>query len=132
MSANDMVTRGQSRPAAGAEQTRTTLQFTPAVDIYEDDDGLVLMADLPGVSKDKLSIDLKEDVLTISGEVPDPNFVGDSLLNEYQAGGYIRQFTLGEAIDRGKIDAKLKNGVLTLRLPKAEKARPQRIEVQLS
>ncbi len=130
MSANDMVSRGQSQPAAGAEQTRTTLQFTPVVDIYETDEGLVLLADLPGVGKDKLSIDLKDDVLTITGEVPEPDFVGESLMAEFQAGGYIRQFTLGEAIDRTKIDAKLKNGVLTLRLPKAAKAKPHRIEVQ--
>lgn len=113
-----------------AEQTRPGVIFSPNVDIYETDQKLMLLADLPGVRPEDLSIDLRDDVLTISGEVqpfegPDEK----DILIEYEIGKYYRQFTLSEVIDQGRIDAQLKEGVLQLTLPKVEKAAPRTITV---
>lgn len=119
---------GQGAVAAGAEQTRPVPVFQPPVDIYETDEMLVVLADLPGVKVDELSIDLENDVLRIQGGASgQPE--GQSLLREYEIGRYLRQFTLNEAIDRQKISAELKHGQLTLRLPKAAKAVPRKIAV---
>lgn len=113
-----------------AEQTRPGLVFTPRVDIFETDADLTLMADMPGVSSDNITIDLDEGVLAISGGVapwegPDESDV----LVEFEIGKYFRKFTLPETIDQQKIEANLQDGVLRLRLPKAEKARPRKITV---
>ncbi len=104
----------------------------PAVDIYETEEALTLEADMPGVSPEGIRIDLKDDQLTLNGEVLDSG--GDRervLLKEYETGNYSRQFALGEVIDQSKITAQLKNGVLTLVLPKVEKAKPRRIEIKV-
>ena len=113
---------------AEAEQTHTRPVFVPSVDIYESDQGLTLVADLPGVQKDGLSIDLKDNVLSLKGQVTveEP---GHMLYREYNVGDYARQFTLADTIDQDRIAATLKDGVLTLVLPKVEKAQPRRIEV---
>ena len=113
---------------AEAEQTHTRPVFVPSVDIYESDQGLTLVADLPGVQKDGLSIDLKDNVLSLKGEVTAEE-PGNMLYREYNVGDYARQFTLADTIDQDRIAATLKDGVLTLVLPKVEKAQPRRIEV---
>jgi HSP20 family molecular chaperone IbpA len=114
-----------------AEQTRPGLVFTPNVDIFETDNEITLLADLPGVTADKLTIDLRENTLTLIGEVEPTNGSGEEkILVEYNTGKYYRQFTLSSVIDQSKIDAQLKNGVLNLRLPKVEKATPRKIEVK--
>jgi HSP20 family molecular chaperone IbpA len=113
------------------EQTRPGLVFTPAVDIYETETEIILLADLPGVKSDRLTVDLRENVLTLIGEV-DP-FEGPdekAMLLEYEVGQYYRQFNLSEVIDQAKIDANLYDGVLRLKLPKVEKAAPRKIEVK--
>ncbi len=125
----DLTRRDESPATAGAERTKTEPVYTPAVDIYETQDNLVLLADLPGVAKEDLTIKLDEEVLTIEGAAHASAAPGQHLLTEYISGTFYRQFTVGEAIDREKIDAKLKNGVLELVLPKAEKAKPKRIQV---
>lgn len=126
----DLSRREESQAVAGAERTRTEPVYTPLVDIYETQDNLVLLADLPGVAKQDLNIKLDDDLLTIEGTVHASAAPGQQIVNEYDRGIFYRQFTVGEAIDRGKIDANLKNGVLELILPKAEKAKPKRIEVK--
>jgi HSP20 family molecular chaperone IbpA len=114
-----------------AEQTRTGTVFTPAVDIFEADDAITVLADMPGVAPDSLDIDLRDSVLTLTGEVKDPENERESaLLREYGVGSFYRQFKLGNAIDQEKIDAKLTDGVLRLKLPKAEASKPRRIEVK--
>jgi HSP20 family protein len=116
--------------ASPAEDTRPTAVFAPEVDIYETAEALVVLADLPGVASENLSIHLEEDVLTLEGDAegaePDAQ---PYLLQEYRTGRYRRQFTISEAIDREKISAHLKNGELKLVLPKAAAAKPQRISV---
>ena len=90
--------------------------MTPAVDIYENNDGLTLRADLPGVSRDQLNLGVEQGVLTIEGKTAGSN-------------GYYRRFQLPEHLDLEHIKAELKHGVLTLTLPKAEAAKPRRIAV---
>lgn len=104
---------------------------SPLVDIYETSDSLTLLADLPGVDKDGLKVSVEEGVLTIEGRVaeqPRQNF----LLQEFEPVNFFRQFELSEHVSQERISAELKHGVLTLRLPKAEAAKPRQIEVKIS
>ena len=116
----------------GAETTRPGRTYSPTVDIFESDDAITVLADMPGVRVDGLSIDLHEDVLTIDGRVANDLEGKDErvLVREYATGGYRREFRLTNLIDRERIDASLRDGVLRLILPKAEAARPRRIEVR--
>jgi HSP20 family molecular chaperone IbpA len=113
------------------EQTRPGRTFVPAVDIFETEKAITLIADMPGVSSESLDIDLRENILTLAGEVENPQPKTETdLMREYYTGKYFRQFTLSEVIDQAKIDAKLTDGVLRLDLPKVEKAKPRKITVQ--
>jgi HSP20 family protein len=113
-----------------AEQTMPGLVFTPEVDIFETDKAITLLADIPGVKPDKLSIDLRDNILTVTGDVDRAEAADEELLvTEYETGRYYRQFTLSEMIDQAKIDAKLNLGVLRLRLPKVAKAAPRKIAI---
>ena len=114
-----------------AEQTTPGLVFTPAVDIFETDKEITMLADMPGVKADDLMIDLRENTLTLSADIaPVENANEDDILVEYETGRYYRQFTLGELINQENIDAQLNDGVLRLSLPKVEKATPKRISVK--
>ena len=116
---------------APAEQTMAGLVFTPAVDIFETEKDITLLADMPGVKVGDLNIDLRESVLTLDGDVKPPE--GDDevdVIREYRTGKYYRQFTLSQVIDQAKIDAELKDGVLRLRLPKVEAATPRKIIIK--
>jgi len=116
--------------AAPAEQTRSGLIFTPEVDIFETDYEITLLADMPGVAADDVSIDLRDGVLTLSGDVkPWENSEESDVLVEFEIGKYYRQFTLSDVIDQNKIEANIEDGVIRLTLPKAEKAVPRRIKV---
>jgi len=116
---------------APGEQLRPGLVFTPAVDILENENAIKLFADMPGVNANNLSIDLNENILTLAGDVEAPEQAGEvDLLREYRTGRYFREFRLSQVINQGKIDAELKDGVLSLTLPKVEKAKPRKIEVR--
>jgi HSP20 family molecular chaperone IbpA len=113
-----------------AESTRPGPTLTPPVDIYETEQRITLLADMPGVRKDDLKIDLREGVLTLSGSVAPPEGAREvEVLREYAWGTYFRQFTLSDVIDQGHIEATLIHGVLRLDLPKAERAKPRQITV---
>ena len=113
-----------------SEPTKPGKVFAPAVDIFETEKEITLIADMPGVKTKNLDIDLRDNNLSLSGEVSDPEFVGEEdVLREYYTGKYFRQFKLSEVIDQAKIDAKLSDGVLRLTLPKVEKATPRKITV---
>lgn len=117
---------------APAEQTKPGPVFSPSVDIFETEKAITLLADMPGVKADDLMVDLRDDTLTLAGEVSDSvKTTGEKVLEEYRTGRYYRQFSLSEVIDQEKIDAKLSDGVLRLTLPKVEKATPRRIAVQV-
>ena len=113
------------------ESTRNQERYlAPTVDIYETRDGLVVLADLPGVAKEALDVRVDNSVLTIRGHarhaVP-----GDVTYREYELVNFFRQFELHEQVDQQRITADLKHGVLTLNLPKAEAAKPRQIAVQV-
>ena len=117
--------------ATPAEQTTAGPVFTPAVDIFETEREIVLLADLPGVKADDLTIDLKESVLTLDGRGVAPEGKAEvDVFREYYTGKYYRQFTLSQLIDQSKIGAELKDGVLRLTLPKVEEASPRKIAVK--
>jgi HSP20 family protein len=125
----DMTQQGL-KPEATENRT-TTQPLVPAVDIWEDAEGIALEADLPGVAKEGLSIGIDGDNLTIEGAVT----LGESkkmhdVYAEVRVAHYRRTFVLGRDLDRDKITASLRNGVLQLRIPKLEAAKPRRIPVQ--
>ena len=125
------MTPTAKQPVQGAEGTRPGPVFTPDVDIFESDAAITLLADLPGVKPEGLTIDLKEGVLAIDAAVaPDRVEGGQRLLREYEVGSFRREFRLSNKIDQTGIDAQLKDGVLRLTLPKAEALRPRKIEVR--
>ncbi len=130
MAEQELTPKAKEEAPAKAERVRPGRVFIPAVDIFETPESLVLVADMPGVAGDKVTLDLKENLLTISGEVSPPPEKEIVLAQEYAIGDYYREFQVGELIDKNRIEASVKNGVLTLTLPKAEKAKPRRIEVK--
>jgi HSP20 family protein len=112
------------------ESTRDEELFgAPPVDIFEDEDGLVVMADLPGIASEGLDIRVEQRILTITAHAqPAPS--GTALRREYELTSFFRQFQLPEEVDTTHIQAELKHGVLTLRLPRAPKESPRRVEVR--
>jgi HSP20 family protein len=126
----DLKVKEKQELQTSAEQTKPGLVFTPDVDIFENETEITLLADMPGVTSDNISIDLNEGVLTLTGDVkPWENADETDVLVEFEIGKYYRQFTMSELIDQDRIEAKLEDGVLRLTLPKAEKAKPRKITV---
>jgi len=106
-------------------------RMLPPVDVVEDASGITLYADLPGVPRDKLNIRVESDALTIEGEVSLPIAANvEASHAEVNLPRYQRAFTLGQELDREKVAAEFKDGVLKLRIPKAEHAKPRKIEVR--
>ena len=103
--------------------------YVPLVDIYENDNAIVLTADIPGVRREDVDIDLREGVLTLTARVDDVSENWHTLYREQEVGGFMRRFNLGDRIDQSKISAKVDNGVLRLELPKSSGYQPRRIEV---
>ncbi|MBW2702526.1 MAG: Hsp20/alpha crystallin family protein [Deltaproteobacteria bacterium] len=123
------VSKKQEIEKASGEPTREGVVFVPEVDISESEEGLVLYADMPGVTKENLDIDIREGVLTVTGTVEPERDNLRLVHGEYEIGGFQRRFTMGEKIDQEKIEAKLENGVLQLTLPKAEAHKPRKITI---
>ena len=127
----EIQVKNKQEVTTSAEPTIPGIVFTPDVDIFETEKETILLADIPGVKAEDLNIDLREDTLTLSGEVA--SFEGPDetpVFAEYEVGKYYRQFTLLDVIDQSRIDAQLKDGVLRLTLPKVEKAAPRKIPVK--
>ncbi|MBW2056580.1 MAG: Hsp20/alpha crystallin family protein [Deltaproteobacteria bacterium] len=117
----------------GGETTRPGPVFIPAVDILENENEITILADMPGVDGKKVDIDLRDSTLTIYGRIDRVEGEKEvSVHREFQWGDYLRQFTISDVIDQEKITAKMEQGVLRLILPKAEKAKPQKIQVTTS
>ena len=112
------------------EHTTPGRVYVPRVDIFEDEEALTIIADMAGVQSDNVSIDLREDVLTLSG-VPSVAMPKkeEYILQEFETGRYLRQFTLSEVIDQPNIKARLTNGVLRVTLPKVGPAKPRKIQI---
>ena len=127
----ELLAKDKMEAAVPAEPTMPGRIFSPAVDIFETDRDITLLADIPGVKAADLNIDLRDDTLTLTGAVaPFKGPQEEDILIEYEIGTYSRQFSLSEVIDQAKIDAQLNDGVLRLRLPKVEKATPRTITVK--
>ena len=126
------VARSTGKPArADREITRAQERYIqPPVDIYERPDGLVLLADLPGVEPNDLSVRLEDNILTIQAK-PKHLINAEPIYREFELVNFFRQFELSDQVDQEKITARLNHGVLTLELSKAEKAKPRQITVQI-
>lgn len=115
------------------EPPRNEATLMPPVDVIEDAGGITLYADLPGVSKDKLHLQIEADTLTIEGEVALDMPEGmDATHTEVSLPRYRRVFSLSRELDTGKVSAEFNHGVLKLSIPKAEHAQPRRIEVKVA
>jgi len=134
------VNRQNDQPQASSRQDmsrpdtarRDAQAMTPRVDVLEDETGITVVADMPGVSKDSLEIKVENDALSIEGAVSaaTPQAM-EATYAEVRIPRYRRSFTLSRELDSGRIEAQLKDGVLRLRIPKHEQARPQRISVKV-
>ena len=128
--ANREMTRKEASIPEGVERTKPRSVFKPDVDIMEQKDDTVLTADLPGVDERSLDITLEKSVITIRGTVTPEIPAGYRLVyGEYAVGDYERAFTLSDEVDKDRIQATVKNGVLKLVLPKAAAAKARRISV---
>jgi len=119
----------QELSTEAGEFTREGTYFSPAVDIFDTERELVLLADMPGVSAGHVEIDLRDNVLSIIGKMSPEEEKGDFLLREYRTGNYFRTFRITEVVDQSKITAAMSDGVLKLVLPKVEKAVPRKIPI---
>jgi HSP20 family protein len=130
MNNENTVSKPAAEQPAVAERTRSGCCFRPNVDIVEQNDELLVMADVPGAKSDTIDIRFEDGTLEIEASI-DPRPCDDHtcLLREYNVGDYYRSFQVSEAIDAGKISAQYADGVLTLRLPKAEALKPRKIAV---
>jgi HSP20 family protein len=131
MAEKTVATNDQSKSFPNREGTRSQERYvTPPVDIYEMNDGLIVKADLPGVDKENLDLRVENNLLTIRGR-PTHAITSEPIYREYELVNFFRQFELNEKVDQSKISAELKHGVLTLHLPKAEEAKPRKIDVRI-
>jgi len=133
MTAQELA-RKEKQELKDQTKTRPGRYYVPDVDIYEDDRTMWLWADMPGVSQDKVSVNLDENVLTLQGEVSLDDYRDlRPVYTEYNVGHFSRRFTLPEdsTFDRDSISARMSDGVLELKLPKAERAKPRKITVTI-
>ncbi len=120
----------EAEQAAAAERTRCGCCYRPNVDIVEQKDELLVVADVPGAKSDTIDVKFEDGTLRIHAAVaPREDDQRNCLLREYGVGDYYRTFQVSEAIDAAKISAQYADGVLTLRLPKAEAVKPRKISV---
>ena len=122
----------ESTPADGGKPVEESIVFTPPIDIFETDSGLVLLADLPGVTTETLELQVQDNKLTLFGRVAvltPPE--GQCIHQEYQVGHFLRSFILSDEVDHERITARLNHGVLEVVLPKLPKAEPRRIQVRI-
>ncbi|HET6418539.1 MAG TPA: Hsp20/alpha crystallin family protein [Geobacteraceae bacterium] len=132
MAVNSLTERSDEKNIRPREETRSTDKFLkPAVNIIETEDGLTLTADIPGASRDTLEVNVEKGILTISapasGQMP-----GKPIYTEFELAPYYRQFSIPETLAHENAKAELANGILTLRIPKAEAAKPRKIEIKVS
>jgi len=131
INSKELQVKSKREVKATGELTHAGLVFVPAVDIFENQDALVLIADMPGINSEGVDIHLKDSELTISGRPKEEEKKQASpIYTEYESGGFLRSFTLSNVIDQTKIEASMKDGVLKVVLPKAEAAKPRQIVVQ--
>ncbi len=126
----EIAVREKKELAAKAEKTVPGRYFVPAADIYETDDALAVVLEMPGVEKQDLEVGLENNVLRVDGRIDFAKYKEmEPVYAEYNIGHFERSFTLSGAIDQERIAANLEDGVLTLTLPKAKHAQPRKIAI---
>lgn len=127
----DLNNKQEAPAPSGTERTRNRKVYTPKVDIFENKDSIVLLADMPGVDENGVEVTLEKNILTITGNVEAVRPDGMELAYaEYDTGDYQRMFTISDEVDRDRIDATIKNGVLKIVLHKAESAKVKKIAIK--
>ena len=112
------------------ESTIPSRTFLPITDIFETDQALTVILEMPGVGKENVDVNVENDILTIEGRIDYSKYEGlQPVYTEYNIGDYVRSFQVSSKLEQGKISAELNDGVMTLVLPKAEKAKPRKIKV---
>ena len=125
-----MAVREKKELVAKEEKTVPGRYYIPYSDIYETDEALSVVMEMPGVEKKDLDVKLEDGVLSVDGRIDFTKYKAmEPVYAEYNVGHYARSFTLGSAVDREKISASLEDGVLTLTLPKAKHALPRKIAI---
>ena len=126
---DDSMTRSED-----LDEALSACAWRPAVDVYETPQGVELEAELPGISKENVIIELKDNILTIKGErTEDKNVNHDNFYRQERCfGSFHRSFTLRESVDPERITAKFTNGILKIKIPRPEKELPKRIKVDIS
>jgi HSP20 family protein len=121
----------QKREVESKQETTIPARvFVPATDIFETDEALTVILEMPGIDKDKVDVKVENDVLQIEGWIDFSRYEGlQPVYTEYNIGNYARSFQLSSKIDQDRISAELRDGVMTLVLPKSEKAKPRKIAV---
>jgi HSP20 family molecular chaperone IbpA len=113
------------------EKTVPARYYVPNTDIYETENALTVVVEMPGVEKDKIDISIEDNVLQIEGHIDFASYTEmQPVYTEYNVGHYSRKFSLSSRINQGKISAEMKDGILTLILPKAEEAKPRKITIR--
>ena len=130
----DRLLAGRNIPSAGRDEAMALVDWAPAVDVMETDDEFQIRAELPGVEKKDVKLSVENGVLLISGHREQEKEEKGKRYHKIERayGNFARSFTVPEAVDAEKVTAEFKNGVLTVRLPKSEKARPKSIEVKVT
>ncbi|HOK41763.1 MAG TPA: Hsp20/alpha crystallin family protein [bacterium] len=129
---NKDIIKSEQKKISSPESTKGKKFFKPVVDIIENANEIVMNFEIPGVDKNKMNIDIEDDVLTLTADIEEqrPNENANLIYREYRIGAYKRAFTLVDTIDKNKITAKYKNGILTLILPKKEEIKPKEIKIE--
>ena len=113
------------------EPTRPMRAFLPTTDIFETEDALTVVLEMPGVDRDDIEVSVENEVLTVEGKIKFDKYEGlQPVYSEYNIGPYRRSFRISSRVDQNNISAEMRDGVVTLVLPKAEEAKPRRIEVK--
>ena len=130
MGANSLTERHDDKTIQSREETRSNEKYIkPAVNIIETEEGLTLTADIPGASKNNLNVNVEKGILTINAPAS-LSMPGSQIYSEFELSTYYRQFSIPESLDHEKAHAEYTNGILTLRIPKAEIAKPRKIEIK--
>ena len=129
-SAQELAVREKKELVTKEEKTVPGRYYVPYADIYDTDDALCVVMEMPGVEKKDLNVALENAVLRVDGQINFSKYEGmEPVYTEYNIGHYARSFTLSNKVDQERISAQLDDGVLTLTLPKAKEAQPRRISV---
>jgi HSP20 family protein len=129
-SSQELQTQKKREIASKEETTIPARLFVPAADIYEAPDALTVILEMPGVEKSNVAINVEDGVLSVEGRLDLSKYQGlQPLYTEYNIGHYSRSFRLSSKIDQSKIAAEMKDGVLSLQLPKVEQAKPRTIQI---